>query len=70
MGFDRAFALNRTDFDLAASTASNVSEAARRYAGALFDLASDKGELAAIAAELNTFESMARDSDDLARLAR
>jgi len=68
MSFDRAFALNRTDFDLAASTASNVSEAARRYAGALFDLASDKGELAAIAAELNTFEGMARDSDDLTRL--
>ncbi len=53
---------------MAASTASNVSEAARRYAGALFDLASDKGELAAIAAELNTFERMIADSADLARL--
>jgi len=59
---------NCTDLDLAASTASNVSEAARRYAGALFDLASDKSELAAIAVELNTFESMAGDNADLARL--
>ncbi len=68
MGFDRAFAFNRTDFDLTAITASNVSEAARRYAGALFDLASDKGELTAIAAELGTFEGLAGGSDDLTRL--
>lgn len=53
---------------MAASTALTVSEAARRYAGALFDLATDKNELAAIAADLKTFEALAADSQDLTRL--
>lgn len=53
---------------MAASTATTVSEAARRYAGALFDLAGDKGELAAIAADLNAFVGLAGDSKDLSQL--
>lgn len=62
----RAFRpLKQTDLDLAASSVSTASEAARRYAGALFDLAKDKGELASVAADLKTLEGMAADSDEL-----
>lgn len=50
---------------MAASSVSTASEAARRYAGALFDLAKDKGELANVAADLKTLEGMAADSADL-----
>lgn len=53
---------------MAGSTATTVSEAARRYAGALFELASDKGDLATIAADLNAFVDLAADSEDLTRL--
>lgn len=56
------------DLDLAASTATTVSEAARRYAGALFDLASDNSELAAIAADLSAFVGFADDGAGLVRL--
>ena len=62
------FALQLTDDALAAASATTASEAARRYAGALFDLAKEKGELAAIAGDLKTVESLAADSEDLTRL--
>ncbi len=58
-------ALQLTDVELAASSANTASEAARRYAGALFDLAKDKGELPKIAADLKTIEALAGDSKDL-----
>ncbi|NQY97098.1 MAG: ATP synthase F1 subunit delta [Henriciella sp.] len=53
---------------MAAASATTASEAARRYAGALFDLAKDKGELAEIAGDLKTIEALAADSEDLTRL--
>ncbi len=56
------------DVELTASNAASVSEAARRYAGALFSLASDKGELAAIAADLTVLVDLVAKSEDLARL--
>lgn len=63
-----ASALQLTDDTLAAASATTASEAARRYAGALFDLAKDKGELATIAGDLKTVEGLATDSEDLTRL--
>jgi F-type H+-transporting ATPase subunit delta len=53
---------------LAASSANTASEAARRYAGALFELAKDKGALEAVAGDLTTFAGLASDSKDLTRL--
>lgn len=53
---------------MAASTATTASEAARRYAGALFDLAKDKGALADVSADLKTLIGLAGDSEDLTRL--
>lgn len=53
------------DVKLAATTTRTVSEAARRYAGALFGLAEGKGDLAAIASDLSTFASLAADNGDL-----
>lgn len=50
---------------MAASSASTASEAAQRYAGALFDLAKDKGELANVAADLKMLEELADKSTDL-----
>ncbi|MDJ0919724.1 MAG: ATP synthase F1 subunit delta [Henriciella sp.] len=53
---------------MAASSAITANAVARRYAGALFDLAESKGELAAIAESLKTFESFAAENADLDRL--
>ncbi|MEM9053930.1 MAG: ATP synthase F1 subunit delta [Pseudomonadota bacterium] len=59
---------------MAASSADTAkptaSEAARRYAGALFDLAKDKSALEAVAGDLTTFAGLAADSDDLMRLLK
>ena len=63
-----SLALQLTDDALAAASATTATEAARRYAGALFDLAKEKGELAAIAGDLKTIESLASGSEDLTRL--
>jgi len=63
-----SLALQHTDDTLAAASATSASEAARRYAGALFDLAKENGELAAIAGDLKTLESLASGSEDLTRL--
>lgn len=45
-----------------------ASEAARRYASALFTLAQEKGELAGVNDALATFAEMATGSDDLSRV--
>lgn len=63
-----SLALQLTDDALAAASATTASEAARRYAGALFNLAKENGELAVIAGDLETIESLASDSEDLTRL--
>ena len=62
------FALQLTDDELAASTAKTASEAARRYAGALFDLAKDKGELAQVSTDLKTVETLADGNAELANV--
>ena len=49
-------------------TASQSSEAARRYATALFDLAKDKGALAEIHASFAQFAETISGSDDLSRM--
>lgn len=43
---------------------------AGRYASALFELARDAGTLDAVGADLNRFDAMIRDSEDLQRLVR
>ncbi|MEO0550638.1 MAG: ATP synthase F1 subunit delta [Pseudomonadota bacterium] len=53
---------------MATSSAITANPVARRYAGALFDLAESKGELPAVAADLKTLESFTADSADLERL--
>ena len=47
---------------------SNSTDVAARYAQALFDLAREKGELAAVEADLKSFKAMYADSLDLRRL--
>ncbi len=53
------------DFELAASSATTASEVARRYAGALFTLASETDMLSAVAADLKVLVDMASGSEDL-----
>lgn len=53
---------------MAKSTATTASEAARRYARALFELASEKKALAVIDADLKAFEALVQESVDLKRL--
>lgn len=55
---------------LASTSVIHVSEAARRYASALFDLAQDKGVLSDVHNDLGEFAKMAREDDDLAGLLR
>jgi F-type H+-transporting ATPase subunit delta len=43
---------------------------AGRYAGALFELAASQNATAAVEADLNTFDQMLTDSEDLTRLVR
>jgi len=50
---------------LAASTRTHASEAARRYARALFELAQDKGQLADVHNDYKAFVEMAAGSKDL-----
>lgn len=54
---------------MAASIGNTQSEAAQRYASALFDLASEKDELASVAADLKTLEGLFGESEDLQRLS-
>jgi F-type H+-transporting ATPase subunit delta len=50
---------------LTASTTTHASEAARRYARALFELAQDKGQLAEVHKDLKAFVEMEKGSNDL-----
>ncbi|MCC2112361.1 MAG: F0F1 ATP synthase subunit delta [Hyphomicrobiales bacterium] len=51
-------------------TTSHLSGVAGRYAGALFDLATETGEVDAIEAELARIEALLGESEDLRRLVR
>ena len=53
---------------MAASSASHANETARRYASALFDLASEKGVLDTVATDLKSVIAMAAGSKDLSVL--
>ncbi len=49
---------------------TTVSGVAERYASALFELARDEGALDAVATDLNNFNSLLDESEDLTRLVR
>ena len=51
-----------------ASSVTQTSEAAQRYASALFELAQDKGALAAVYKDFRAFADSVRASKDLAKL--
>ncbi|MFN7057090.1 ATP synthase F1 subunit delta [Hyphomonas sp.] len=51
-----------------ASTVIQTSETAQRYARALFELAQDKGDLAAIHKDFSGFAALVRESADLRKL--
>ncbi|HEX2727227.1 MAG TPA: F0F1 ATP synthase subunit delta [Beijerinckiaceae bacterium] len=51
-------------------TETVVSGVAGRYASALFDLAREQRQVDAVLADLDRFEALWRDSDDLQRLVR
>lgn len=51
-----------------ASSVTQTSEAAQRYASALFELAQDKGALAAVYNDFRDFAASVRGSKDLAKL--
>ena len=53
---------------MAASKVTQASEAARRYASALFDLAQDKGELASVHKDFQAFAKLPGEAKDLATL--
>ena len=57
--------LNMDERPLAGSKTTHASEAARRYASALFDLAQDKGDLANVHKDFKAFSGMMSDSADL-----
>ncbi len=53
---------------MAASSGNTASEAARRYAGALFNLATEKNQLKDVASDLENLSGLIEGSDDLQRL--
>ena len=53
---------------MAANIRNNASEAANRYAAALFELASDNAELPAVAGNLANLQDALASSEDLSRL--
>ncbi len=53
---------------MASSSVTQASEAARRYASALFELAQDKGDLAAVHNDFKAFVELVKGSKDLTRL--
>ncbi len=53
---------------MAASTTTHASEAARRYASALFELAQEQGALATVHKDFKAFAEMIKSSSDLALL--
>lgn len=61
--------LTETDFKtLPASNVIQTSETAQRYARALFELAQDKGDLAAVHKDFRAFAALIKSSDDLRKL--
>ncbi len=60
----------QTDIVLAKASTSTASEAAQRYASALFELAQDTGQLADIHRDFEGFAELVRDNADLVRLVR
>ncbi len=52
---------------MAASIANTASEAARRYAAALFELAVEKNDLTTVATDVAGMSALIKDSDDLTR---
>lgn len=57
---------SETEIALADASLSLASQAAQRYARALFELAQDKGRLADVNRDFAAFSAMVKDSDDLA----
>lgn len=57
-----------TDNALADASISIASEAAQRYASALFELAQDKGQLADVNRDFAAFAAMVRETEDLRRM--
>lgn len=57
-----------TDNALADASISIASEAAQRYASALFELAQDKGQLADVNRDFAAFAAMVKSSEDLKRM--
>ena len=55
------------DRDLTQSSATQLSDVARRYAGALFSLARDKDKLGLVSEQLGALQKMAEDSAPLKR---
>lgn len=53
---------------MAKASTSTASEAAQRYASALFDLAQDKGQLAAVHKDFAAISTLIEDNDDLSNL--
>ena len=60
--------LNMDERPLAGSKTTQASEAARRYASALFELAQDKGDLANVHKDFKAFADLAEGSADLTLL--
>ncbi len=56
------------DDTLAKASLSTASEAARRYASALFELAQDKGQLSDVHRDFTGFDALVRENDDLRSL--
>ena len=61
-------AQNQTDTALANAPTRQASEAAQRYASALFELAQDKGQLSEVHRSFADFAALIRESEDLSRL--
>lgn len=61
-------ARKQTENALADATISIASEAAKRYAKALFELAQDKGQLSEVNRDFASFTALIRESSDLRRL--
>ena len=56
------------DNALADASITRPSEAAQRYASALFELAQDKGQLSEVNRDIAAFAKMVTDNVDLARM--
>jgi F-type H+-transporting ATPase subunit delta len=59
---------NQRSFLPVADTSKLISGVAERYASSLFDLARDAGSIEAVGADLERFQGLINESDDLKRL--